>query len=236
MALCGWRCFPTMSPRLIDSALVERRALRLARLGMELVRLLAGRYAMVQIRRDSSICTPGGAMMYGTAVVVGAGIGGLVTARVLADHFEKVVVFDRDEIPDQPGIREGAPQGHHFHAILPGGLEIMNDLFPGFDGDLETRGSLVPRADQFYFYTPEGKSFNQMRFQPEPVEPPADWPKGHIQTRGLLEHCLRKRLEAVTNVETRYHTMVQSLLVEGDRITGVAIDGGDEQIEAPLRC
>jgi len=173
-------------------------------------------------------------MAYGTAVVVGAGIGGLVTARVLADHFDKVVVFDRDDIPDRPAVREGAPQGHHFHAILPGGLEIMNDLFPGFDQNLEARGSLVPREDQFYFFTPEGKSFNLMRFQPEPVKPPDNWPKGHIQTRGLLEYCLRRRLEAVPNVETRYRTMVRSLLTEDKRVSGVVIDGSDERLPADL--
>jgi flavin-dependent dehydrogenase len=35
------------------------------------------------------------------AVVVGAGIGGLTAAGVLADYFERVVVLERDVLPEQ---------------------------------------------------------------------------------------------------------------------------------------
>ncbi len=111
-------------------------------------------------------------MSHAKAVVVGAGIGGLMAARVLADHFDSVTLIDRDEIPEAPGLRDGAPQGHHFHAILPGGLGIMNELFPDFEKDLESQGSLTPEPSQFYFFTPEGRSFNLTRFQPEPAVPP----------------------------------------------------------------
>jgi flavin-dependent dehydrogenase len=34
------------------------------------------------------------------AVVVGAGLGGLSAARVLADYFDEVIILDRDELPD----------------------------------------------------------------------------------------------------------------------------------------
>ena len=33
------------------------------------------------------------------AVVIGAGIGGLAAARALSDHFEQVVVLERDPLP-----------------------------------------------------------------------------------------------------------------------------------------
>ena len=35
------------------------------------------------------------------AVVVGAGLGGLSAARVLADYFDEVIILDRDELPDE---------------------------------------------------------------------------------------------------------------------------------------
>jgi glycine/D-amino acid oxidase-like deaminating enzyme len=85
-------------------------------------------------------------MSYSNAIVVGSRVGGLMTACVLSDHFDHVALIDRDSIPEAPGIRKGAPQGNHFHAILPGGLGIMNGLFPGFDRDLEDKGSLVPES------------------------------------------------------------------------------------------
>lgn len=44
------------------------------------------------------------------AVVLGAGLAGLLTARVLAERFARVTVLDRDELPeDGPRFRPGAP-------------------------------------------------------------------------------------------------------------------------------
>ncbi len=36
------------------------------------------------------------------AVVIGAGIGGLTAATVLADHFKEVILLERDELPPGP--------------------------------------------------------------------------------------------------------------------------------------
>ena len=55
------------------------------------------------------------------AVVVGAGMGGLAAAKAVAAHFEKVIVFDRDALPDEPAPRAGTPQSRHTHNLLAGG-------------------------------------------------------------------------------------------------------------------
>lgn len=68
--------------------------------------------------------------MFEQAIVVGSGIAGLVSARVLADHFNNVIVLDSDTIPNLPAIRKAVPQGNHLHILLPGGLEILKSLFP----------------------------------------------------------------------------------------------------------
>ena len=39
------------------------------------------------------------------AVVIGASMAGLATARVLADHFDAVTVLDRDPLPEGTGPR-----------------------------------------------------------------------------------------------------------------------------------
>jgi len=173
-------------------------------------------------------------MTFGKVVVVGSGMAGLLAARVLSDHFREVLLLDRDSIPDGPQVRDGVPQGNHFHGLLPGGLGIICQLFPGFDTELASHGSVVPEADQFYAFTPEGKSFSLMRFQPEPVALPPGFPRTHIQTRALLEHCLRKRVEAVSNIEVRYDTMVRRPLTDGERITGVVSENGGDAVEADL--
>ena len=43
------------------------------------------------------------------AVVVGAGMGGLAATGALADHFEQVVVLERDTLPSEPTYRAGTP-------------------------------------------------------------------------------------------------------------------------------
>ena len=41
------------------------------------------------------------------AVVIGAGMGGLTAAGALADHFDQVVVLERDTLPSEPTYRAG---------------------------------------------------------------------------------------------------------------------------------
>ena len=55
------------------------------------------------------------------AVVIGAGMGGLTAAGALADHFDQVVVLERDTLPSEPMYRAGTPQARHVHALLLSG-------------------------------------------------------------------------------------------------------------------
>ncbi|MEM7590675.1 MAG: NAD-binding protein [Cyanobacteria bacterium P01_A01_bin.83] len=45
-----------------------------------------------------------------SAVVIGGSITGLVAARVLVEHFDKVTILERDRLPEQPEFRQGVPQ------------------------------------------------------------------------------------------------------------------------------
>jgi cation diffusion facilitator CzcD-associated flavoprotein CzcO len=63
------------------------------------------------------------------AAVIGAGISGMVAASALADHFESVVVLERDEY-EGAVPRPGVPQGKHPHGLLASGLIAFNELFP----------------------------------------------------------------------------------------------------------
>ena len=80
------------------------------------------------------------------AVVVGAGIGGLTAARVVADYFERVVVLERDALPERVEPRAGVPQGRHIHGLLAGGQRALDDLFPGFMHDLVQTGAVPLRV------------------------------------------------------------------------------------------
>src|SRR5258705_13722993 len=86
------------------------------------------------------------------AVVVGAGLGGLSAARVLADYFDEVIILDRDELPDDAVPRPGVPQGKHPHVLLGDGLKALENLFPGFGNELMRAGaeSMEPGYDFLY--------------------------------------------------------------------------------------
>ena len=167
------------------------------------------------------------------AVVIGSGMSGLVAAAELAQSMARVTLIDRDAIAETPADRNGVPQSWHFHGLLAGGLEVMMKLFPGFDDDLAAAGSLRPSPEEFYAYTAEGKSYSIMRFQPEPSAPPPGFPPMYIQSRRLLERCLRNRVEQVPNITTRYECMVRELAIDNGEIVGV-IDADGKTIEADL--
>ena len=44
------------------------------------------------------------------AVVVGGSLAGMLAARVLSDHFDDVIVLERDQLPATPTARKGVPQ------------------------------------------------------------------------------------------------------------------------------
>jgi 2-polyprenyl-6-methoxyphenol hydroxylase-like FAD-dependent oxidoreductase len=78
----------------------------------------------------------------GHAVVVGASMAGLLAARVLAGHVDRVTVVDRDRLPDGAEQRRGVPQGRQVHVLLARGMAVLDRLFPGFRRDLEAAGAV----------------------------------------------------------------------------------------------
>jgi 2-polyprenyl-6-methoxyphenol hydroxylase-like FAD-dependent oxidoreductase len=77
------------------------------------------------------------------AVVIGGSIAGLLAARVLAGHFERVTVVERDTLSSTPEPRKGVPQGQHVHAVLVRGHRIIEHLLPGLTGELRAAGATL---------------------------------------------------------------------------------------------
>ena len=76
------------------------------------------------------------------AVVIGAGMGGLAAAKAVAPYFDKVIVLDRDALPDGPAPRAGTPQARHAHGLLAGGQKALEELFPGIESELAKAGAV----------------------------------------------------------------------------------------------
>jgi 2-polyprenyl-6-methoxyphenol hydroxylase-like FAD-dependent oxidoreductase len=80
------------------------------------------------------------------AVVAGASIAGLLAARVLSDHFEQVILIQRDEVARSLEPRKGVSQGRHAHGLLVRGRSILEDLFPGLVDALCAEGAVRVNA------------------------------------------------------------------------------------------
>jgi flavin-dependent dehydrogenase len=76
------------------------------------------------------------------AVVIGAGIGGLSAAGVLAPYFQQVLILERDVLKQSREARLGVPQGRHPHGLLAGGLKALNEIFPGYEDALIQAGGV----------------------------------------------------------------------------------------------
>jgi len=77
------------------------------------------------------------------AVVLGGSVAGLLTASVLADSYQSVVVVERDVLPAHPEHRRGVPHGRHAHGFLPSGLRLIEELLPGFTAGAVAQGALL---------------------------------------------------------------------------------------------
>jgi len=158
------------------------------------------------------------------AVVLGASMGGLFAARVLADRFRQVTVVERDSLPDEPTSRKGAPQARHPHALLARGAQTLDELFPAIlddlvadgapvwdDGDLSRThisfgGHLMPHSGMID--TDDLKTARM--YQP---------------SRPLLEHHVRQRVHALPNVTLLDNLAATQLIATADRrrVTGVQL-------------
>ncbi|HXN85991.1 MAG TPA: FAD-dependent oxidoreductase [Candidatus Binataceae bacterium] len=164
-------------------------------------------------------------------VVVGGGIGGMCAARVLSDHFERVTLIERDELPEGAAHRKGVPQSRHPHGLLDRGRRELRALFPGLDDSLRERGGLDMDAGlELATLNPNGwakrrKTGHQMLFA----------------SRLLIESVIRDRVKKNPRIKFIEGTDVTKLLFKaGDmsRVTGVEArkisDGSMSTIEADL--
>jgi 2-polyprenyl-6-methoxyphenol hydroxylase-like FAD-dependent oxidoreductase len=165
------------------------------------------------------------------AVVIGGSLAGLMTARVLADHFDAVTVLERDHIDGQPGPRRSIPQGNHLHSLLLGGQQVMASLYPDFIERLETLGAVRCRAGkEVVFYLPTGKAFSVMGKVREPCDLGFDIT---CHSRELLEYCVRQCTREHAKVTLHSDSTVHGLVFEDGCVRGVRYDQSGEAHSVP---
>ena len=150
------------------------------------------------------------------ALVIGGSIGGLLTARVLSDHFTRVTILERDAVSPQPESRKGQPQTRHLHGLLATGLEIMTRYFPDLPQALRDGGAIMndfAESMNWYSYGGYRKPFHM-------------GVSATTMSRPFLESLIRARVLALPNVTLMDNAAVKHLLTTPDRqrITGVEVE------------
>jgi 2-polyprenyl-6-methoxyphenol hydroxylase-like FAD-dependent oxidoreductase len=147
------------------------------------------------------------------AIVIGASVGGLLAARVLADAFERVTVIDRDRLPEPGEQRRAVPQGRHAHALLPAGQDALEQLLPGFMADAVGAGALTYEFGADFRFSAAGHRICRVRTGQRAV----------LASRPLIEGLVRRRVEQLANVEVRDQTDALGLVAAGSRVSRVHV-------------
>jgi deazaflavin-dependent oxidoreductase (nitroreductase family) len=161
--------------------------------------------------------------MTGTAVVVGASVAGLAAARVLSDHYESVIVLERDALPIGAAPRPGVPQGPHSHVLVAAGLREFERLLPGFREELVGAGGTVIDIGSELYLTRYNRAWPSVPSGIEFVS----------VSRPMLELVLRERVAKLPAVTIREGSVVAALAGSADAVSGVRLATG-ELVEAEL--
>jgi len=151
------------------------------------------------------------------AIVAGGSLAGMLSARVLADHFDEVLVLDRDRFADAPENRRMTPQSFHAHILLKGGELAIEALLPGIVDEMRAHGA-VPLELGYSFI-----ASNDL----------GNAPRMHTgmfnlgQSRAQIEFLLRRRvLSDCQRIKLRTQHTVRGLQLSADgrRVTGAVIE------------
>jgi 2-polyprenyl-6-methoxyphenol hydroxylase-like FAD-dependent oxidoreductase len=158
----------------------------------------------------------------GHAVVLGASMAGLLTARVLAESYERVTIVERDRLPAGVAQRRGVPQGHHIHALLARGAQVLDRLFPGLTAEVIAHGAPVGDLLGGIRWFLSGHRIRQADIG-QPVLFPS---------RPLLEAGVRDRVRALANVRIADGLDIVEPTTTTDRraVTGVRVRGDGGQL------
>jgi 2-polyprenyl-6-methoxyphenol hydroxylase-like FAD-dependent oxidoreductase len=171
-----------------------------------------------------------GANTRGHAVVIGASIAGLCAAKVLADFFDRVTVFERDELPSTPACRATVPQDRHLHLLMARGAIELDNLFPGLLADMVDAG--VPKLEN----RPAGIHLGAVGHVLGTGRSLRKEFTAYVPSRPHLEWQVRKRVSDINNVEIVRRAVAEPRFDRArQRVTGVQLDASlDSRLDSRL--
>ncbi|MGH2583567.1 MAG: NAD(P)/FAD-dependent oxidoreductase [Dehalococcoidia bacterium] len=152
----------------------------------------------------------------GHAVVIGGSMAGLLAARVLSRHFERVTLIDRDRFPVEPEFRKGVPQSRHLHVLLGKGRMLLDRFFPGLTEEMVAAGAVLLRFQRDALWLTTAGWCERFDTGEAPLL---------SSSRELLEFTVRKRIANSGRVRFIEETDVTDLTATANRstVTGVTV-------------
>jgi 2-polyprenyl-6-methoxyphenol hydroxylase-like FAD-dependent oxidoreductase len=159
-------------------------------------------------------------------IVIGASIAGLLAASVLSESFHRVTVYDRDTLPDGPAPRRGAPQARQAHGLHARGAQALEELLPGFAGEMLAVGAVPADVQEDFRWYLDGHL----------ARPANAGLSGIGISRQGLEWLIRSRAEKLPNVSITGRHAVAGLVATGGRVTGVRVLRTADRAGDPARA
>ncbi len=145
------------------------------------------------------------------AVVVGASLGGLLAARALSPHFDRVVLLERGELALDHGLRRSTPHTRHSHGMLARGSQVLEGYFPGISQHWLALGAQEADIQQGITFYAGARRLAAGRFGAT----------AFALGRGVIEGSVRQRVLALPNVVAAAGIDVRGLLGDARRVGGV---------------
>ena len=141
------------------------------------------------------------------ALVIGASMAGLLTARILSDHFQQVSIVEKDVVHQMPEARKGQAHTRHLHGLLAQGFDIMQYYFPDLKKELKDGGAMVRDMGESMRWYINGGYRKRVSMHQD----------GSTMSRPFLEFLIRKNVLKRSNVRLRDQSSVRGLLFSLDR-------------------
>ncbi|MGV9680572.1 FAD-dependent oxidoreductase [Nocardia sp. NPDC003482] len=161
-----------------------------------------------------------------SVIVLGGGIGGLLSAAAVAPHASSVIVVEKDSLSTVPVERRGLPQAQHTHMLMPSGAAATDALVPGSIDQLVGAGAhRIGMNANIVSYSQRGW------VQRMPA-------RRHAITcsRPLIDATVLARVQDLPNVSFEIGCQAVGLVGTSQRVSGVRIrdEGGERVARAAL--
>lgn len=155
------------------------------------------------------------------AIVIGGSIAGKLSARVLSEFFEEVVVVEKDMSSEKSIPRRSVPQSSQGHVLLKRGEEILEELFPGIIAEMVREGST--RSDFAGNITWFHHGSQKIKYESDVTIVQ--------QSRPFLESHVNRRLNQYTNIKFFRGFKAKGLIVNGqNELKGIQLEKSDGNV------